>query len=232
MGEGVSKEQFYFSHVGILINRQVHVGRKKKRCADRDHGGFKSEKPGRCQLSCPPGFRKDSLTVPSQLLPQTPVCSQTSGSPDCRSAARGGAGFRGPNTHRVLSQGRSQGWGSAAAHIQRPGVIRALPDLATRPLKLPLFPPSAPSSYPGKNPRETREKTLSRRAQHKRNLQWGLRPETSQSRVGQRGRGGSAGGGRAARRMHAGVLGLSALLLAAEQVKRTSLPTTAVMVSG
>lgn len=135
-----------------MINRQVHVGRKKKRCADRDHGGFKSEKPGRCQLSCPPGFRKDSLTVPSQLLPQTPVCSQTSGSPDCRSAARGGAGFRGPNTHRVLSQGRSQGWGSAAAHIQRPGVIRALPDLATRPLKLPLFPPSAPSSYPGKKP--------------------------------------------------------------------------------
>ena len=25
MGEGVSKEQFYFLHVGILINRQVHV---------------------------------------------------------------------------------------------------------------------------------------------------------------------------------------------------------------
>ena len=26
VGEGVSKEQFYFLHVGILINRQVHVG--------------------------------------------------------------------------------------------------------------------------------------------------------------------------------------------------------------
>ena len=28
VGEGVSKEQFYLLHVGILINRQVHVGER------------------------------------------------------------------------------------------------------------------------------------------------------------------------------------------------------------